>query len=408
VTAEGLRGAAMITWTGVLAVGAATAVLASALTAGALDRFGDRAAAVPAAAIIDPASTTKQSAPLVAASSKTAPNWVAVTAAVEPSVVSVRVQASDGSGGDGSGVIINTRGQVLTNNHVVAAGGNNGTISVVLSDRRIYPASVVGTDPSTDLAVIAMKSPPHGLKPARFGDSAAVGVGDPVMAVGNPLDLSETVTTGIVSALNRPVSTSSTPEEQQNPFDPFGNSQSQPQSEPVVTNAIQTDAAINPGNSGGALVDYSGRVIGVTSSIASLGSDDDPFGAGSQSGSIGLGFAIPSNEAIRVANALISSGSVPHAYLGVTLTDGTATTSGVRHEAALIGTVSGGTPAAKAGLRSGDGIIDVDGAPVEGADSLVAQVRALPPGTKITLVVVRDGNQKSIALTLAVRPTSSE
>jgi putative serine protease PepD len=389
-------------WTGVVAVGAGAALLSSVLTAGAVHAVDHRSGPVSSSST----PSAQQSAPLVHGSSKTAPNWTPVAAAVEPSVVSVQVQASDGTGGEGSGVILNTRGQVLTNNHVVADAGTGGSISVVLSDGRIYQAGVVGTDPSTDLAVIAMKKPPSGLTPARFGDSAAVGVGDQVMAVGNPLGLSETVTTGIVSALNRPVTTSSSTPDQQSPFtSPFGNAQ--PQTEQVVTNAIQTDAAINPGNSGGALVDYSGRVIGITSSIASLGSDD-PFGGNSQSGSIGLGFAIPSDEAARVAHELITTGAVQHAYLGVTLADGTAIVSGVRHEAAVIGSVTGGTPAAKAGLESRDAIIAVNGEPVESADSLVAQVRALSPGAKITLTIVRSGNQKAIALTLAVRPTSSD
>src|SRR5262249_21411043 len=157
-------------------------------------------------------------------------------------------------------------------------------------------AKVVGTDPQTDIAVIQIQNAPSGLKPAVFGDSSAVAVGDPVMAVGNPLGLSDTVTTGIVSAVDRPVTTSSSEQPQQQ--NPFGGGQQQPQatSDPVVTNAIQTDAAINPGNSGGALVDAQGRVIGINSSIASLGSS-----AGGQSGSIGLGFAIPVNEVKDVA-----------------------------------------------------------------------------------------------------------
>jgi putative serine protease PepD len=283
---------------------------------------------------------------------------------------------------------------VLTNNHVVAAAAG-ATISVVLSDGRTYEATVVGADPATDLAVIAMKQAPRGLVPASFADSSKVKVGDAVMAIGNPLGLSSTATTGVVSALNRPVTTGEEP--------PQGSSgQAQPQSEQVVTNAIQTDAAVNPGNSGGALVDSAGRVIGITSSIASLGAAE-----GSQAGSIGLGFAIPANEAKDVANQLITTGHVQHAYLGVTLADGTVTVDGAQREAAVVGTVSPGTPADKAGLQAKDSIIAINGQPLQGADSLVAEVRAQHPGTPIDLTVVRGGQQQTVHLTLAIRPATT-
>jgi putative serine protease PepD len=225
------------------------------------------------------------------------------------------------------------------------------------------------------------------------------------MAIGNPLGLSSTATTGVVSALNRPVVTSDAPQ-QQNPSDgPQQQSPSgaaQPQGEQVFTNAIQTDAAVNPGNSGGALIDSGGRVIGITSSIASLGAAE-----GSQAGSIGLGFAIPANEAKDVANQLITTGTVQHAYLGVTLSDGTVTVNGAQREAAVVGTVSPGTPASNAGLQAKDSIIAIDGQPLEGADSLVAQVRAQHPGTTIDLTIVRDGRQSTIHLTLAARAATT-
>ena len=378
-------------WRGVIAVAAVGALLSSALTAGVVKAFDDNSSAT-----VTPAAA-KQSTPAVVGKAG-GPNWVSVAAAVEPTVVAVQVQAADGSGGEGSGVILDQHGRVLTNNHVVAAAGSGGTISVTLADGRIYGASVTGTDPSTDLAVITLKNPPSGLKPSTFGDSAKAAVGDPVMTVGNPLGLSETVTTGIISAVNRPVTTSaSTEQQQQSPF-----AEQQPQTEQVVTNAIQTDAAINPGNSGGALVDSSGRVIGITSSIASLG--QQTFGSSDQSGSIGLGFAIPSNEATRVSGQLIAKGTVQHAYLGITLTDGTAVVNGTHREAAVIGSVTNGTPAAKAGLKAKDAITAIDGTPLDGADSLVAQVRALPPGTRINLTLVRGGRQQTVSLTLAARP----
>src|SRR3954451_7119034 len=186
-------------WVSAGAVAVAAAVLASVGTVGALNAFGSPANAGT--------SSTSASAPLVKGST-TDPNWVATAAAVKPSVVSVKVQAADGSGGQGSGVVLDTSGRVLTNNHVVAAGtGSGATISVVLQDGRTYKATIVGTDPATDLAVIAIQQPPEDLVPATFADSSKVRVGDPVMALGNPLGLSSTTTTGIVSALNRPVTT---------------------------------------------------------------------------------------------------------------------------------------------------------------------------------------------------------
>src|SRR4051794_5586795 len=408
-------------WLAGVAVAAGAAVLASLGTAGALNAFGS-----PASAATSSSATAQQSAPLVKGST-TAPNWVATAAAVKPSVVSVRVQAADGSGGQGSGVVLDTAGRVLTNNHVVAAGAGSGTtISVVLADGRTYKATIVGTDPSTDLAVLAIQQPPRDLVPATFADSSQLKVGDPVMAIGNPLGLSSTTTTGVVSALNRPVTTASeAPQQQEQGQEPEqqqgGPEQAQPQTEQVVTDAIQTDAAVNPGNSGGALVDAGGRVIGITSSIASLGASQ-----GGQAGSIGLGFAIPANEAKDVAQQLVSTGSVQHAYLGVTLADGTAMLDGAQRAAAVVGTVTPGSPAAKAGLQAKDAVgarrgspaakaglqakdavVAVDGRPLEGADSLVAQVRAQNPGSTIDLTVVRGGEPQTLHLTLAAKPAAN-
>jgi putative serine protease PepD len=309
--------------------------------------------------------------------------------------VSVRVQAGNG-GDEGSGIVYDGKGHVLTNHHVIAAASGGGQVQVVLSDGRAYTATIVGSDPSTDLAVLQVKNPPSELKPASFADSAAVKVGNPVMAVGNPLGLSDTVTTGIVSALNRPVRT-----QQEAPnSDPFGNGQSSG-GDAVVTNAIQTDAAVNPGNSGGALVDANGRVIGVTSSIASL------MSTGGQAGNIGLGFAIPSNEARDVADQLLKSGTVQHAYLGVTLRDGSVQLNGAERQAAVIQEVTSGTGAAKGGLRGGDSVVAVNGAPLEGADSLIAAIRALRPGSTVTLTVVRGGSTTDLKITLGTKPASN-
>ena len=317
-------------------------------------------------------------------------SWTPVAAAVEPSVVAISVSSQTGEA-QGSGVVLDDTGRVLTNNHVVSGVGPDGQLTVTLSDGRAYSATIVGTDPSTDLAVIVMKGADK-LTPATLGDSDAVKVGSPVMAVGNPLGLAGTVTTGIVSALDRPVTT--TNESTQTPA--AGDSGT------VVTNAIQTDAAVNPGNSGGALVDDTGRVIGIPSSIASLGST----GGGSQSGSIGLGFSIPINEAKSIADQLIAGGKAEHPYLGVGLKDGSVKDGTASRTAAVVATVSAGTPAAAAGLEVGDAITKVDGEPVNGSQSLVARIRERSVGAKVDLTVVRSGSSQQVSVTLTKRPAA--
>jgi putative serine protease PepD len=209
-----------------------------------------------------------------------------------------------------------------------------------------------------------------------------------VMAVGNPLGLAGTVTTGIVSAVDRPVTTQAEPP----------NPTSQDQSETVITNAIQTDAAVNPGNSGGALVDVQGRVVGINSSIASLGS------AGGQSGSIGLGFAIPIDEAKYVAEQLADGGTVAHAWLGVSPADGEVTVNGAERAGAVLRSVVDGSPAEKAGLKSGDAVIAVDGDAVNSATSLVGQIHERRPNSPVTIEVVRDGKALTIKATLGTTP----
>jgi putative serine protease PepD len=345
-----------------------------------------------------PSSTSaSSSAPApVPQANGTAPDWATTAAAVEPSVVAITVGSqSSGSEAQGSGIILDTSGHVLTNNHVATAV-TNASITVTLTDQRTYKATIVGTDPTTDLAVLKMSSPPSDLKPASLGDSSKLAVGQPVMAVGNPLGLADTVTTGIVSALDRPVTTQSSDGQGS---DSAGNNS-------VITNAIQTDAAINPGNSGGALVTASGQVIGINSSIAAL-SGSNPFGGSSESGSIGLGFAIPINEAKTISQQLISSGSVKHPFLGVSLQDGSVTQGGAQRAAAIIAGVTSGTPAASAGLKKGDSVIAIDNHPVNGALSLTAEVRARPVGEKVTLTVIRNGKQMNVSVTLAARPAGS-
>ncbi|WP_420853239.1 S1C family serine protease [Segeticoccus rhizosphaerae] len=320
------------------------------------------------------------SAPVIQATGSS-PDWTATAKAVSPSVVAIKVTNGQ-SGGQGSGVIIDTNGHVVTNNHVATAGGSDARITVTLNDNRTYRATVVGTDPSTDLAVLRITDPPSGLSPISLGNSSKLSVGEPVMAVGNPLGLAGTVTTGIVSALDRPVTT-------QGDSSPLGQS-----SQPVVTNAIQTSAAINPGNSGGALVDESGQLIGINSSIATLGSGI----GGGQSGNIGIGFAIPVNEVRSIADQLITNGKAEHAYLGVAGQDTTVQLGSARRSASEI-RVLADTPAAKAGLKTGDAVISIDGDSVDSWLSLVAQVHERAPGDKATVTVVRDGERKDVSVT---------
>lgn len=320
-----------------------------------------------------------------------APNWTATASAVSPSVVAITATSAQG-GGQGSGVIIDSSGHVLTNNHVVAGAQE---LTVTTSDGRTFAAEIRGTDPSTDLAVITITGNPSNLTPIAVGDSDALAVGDPVMAVGNPLGLAGTVTTGIVSALNRPVTTQGESSGQ----DQFGQGQSQ--AEPVVTNAIQTSAAINPGNSGGALVNAGGQLIGINSSIASLGSSSG------QSGNIGIGFAIPVNEATSIAEQLIAKGTAVHAYLGVTPQDGSASDGSATRTGAEITSVGADTPASEAGLQVGDVVTAVGGERVESALSLVAHIRERNAGDEVTLTVLRDGKTIDVKTTLAAKPTST-
>lgn len=319
-------------------------------------------------------------------------DWAAVAKAVSPSVVSIEVQTSQGTGA-GSGVVFDAKGDILTNNHVVEGATGKEDISVTLSDGRSYSATIIGTDPSTDLAVIRLDSGPGDLTPITLGDSDSLKVGAPVMAVGNPLGLSGTVTTGIISALDRPVTTGDSGSNS-----PFGGGSA---SEPVVTNAIQTSAAINPGNSGGALVDSAGRLIGINSSIAQLGNSS------SQSGNIGIGFAIPVKEAKSIATQLITKGSADHAFLGVSTRDTTTTDGSSKRAGAGIAAVTSGTPAAAAGLRVGDVVIAVDGQRVDSSTALIAQVRERTAGDKVTLTIIRDGKRQDIAVTLAVKPSTT-
>ncbi|MBM6403244.1 trypsin-like peptidase domain-containing protein [Phycicoccus sp. CSK15P-2] len=372
----------------------AVALLAAALSTGgtlaAVRLTDDAQTPSTAQSSAQPDPGTEQQGP-VAQADANAPDWTATAAAVSPSVVAIDAASNQGEAA-GSGVVIDRDGHVVTNNHVVAGAQK---LQVTLADGRTYAAEVQGTDPSTDLAVITIENAPQDLAPVTLGDSDALTVGEPVMAVGNPLGLAGTVTTGIVSALNRPVTTQA----EQQPSSPFGNGDfQQQQAEPVVTNAIQTSAAINPGNSGGALVDAEGRLVGINSSIASLGGSN-----GGQSGSIGIGFAIPVREVSSIADQLIKTGTAKHAYLGVTPQDGSASDGSATRAGAEITSVGEGTPAAQAGLQEGDVVVAVDGEAVDSAESLVAHIREKTVGDTVQLTVLRDGRSTELTATLEAR-----
>jgi len=306
-----------------------------------------------------------------------APNSIAgIAARVSPSVVEVDSTSSDGED-TGTGFFIESSGYILTNNHVIeSAVLSNGTITVKLENNRQYTATVVGRDTSYDLAVL--KIPVTGAPALTLGNSDNVQVGDPVIAIGSPLGLAGTVTSGIISAKNRPVTT---------------NSENQI-GESSYIDALQTDAAINPGNSGGPLVDSTGAVIGVNSAIASL----DSSGLGSQPGSIGLGFAIPINQAKRTADQLIKTGHSTYPVMGLSL-DPNYQGNGAEI-ARKPGAIRTGGPAAKAGLEPGDVITEFDGQPIGSSDDLVVAVRSHSAGDKVTIEFTRGGVTRTVELTL--------
>lgn len=337
----------------------------------------------PAAPDASPASSASEPASESAAVAASAGgDWSATAAQVAPSVVSISVRTSQ-DGGAGSGVIIDEQGHVVTNHHVIAGATEGGQILVTLADKRVFEASVLGSDQASDLAVLEIADAPADLTPIEVADSDELVVGEPVMAVGNPLGLSGTVTTGIVSALDRPVTAGSA--------EPSASGAQ----EPVVTNAIQTSAAINPGNSGGALVDANGQLVGINSSIAALGPE---------SGNIGIGFAITSRQMRSVVDQILETGTVQHAYLGVGVGDVIVEVDGAQRWAAGVANVAPDGPAAQAGLQEGDGILAIDDEAVDSALSLIAQIRERPVGTEVTLDIIRDGEAQEVTVTLDARP----
>ena len=351
------------------------ATLAAATTSAALLSAGGVAAGY-AAFGSDSVATVPQ-VTVVGAQQAASSNELSVTdvykrsadSVVEITVSSQAAQSQMGGGGtqqaQGSGFVYDSKGHVITNQHVV-----DGATSarVTFSNGKSYSATVVGTDPSTDLAVLKVDAPASVLDPLSLADSSKLEVGNGVVAIGSPFGLEQTVTTGIVSALHRQITAPN---------------------DYAIDDAIQTDAAINHGNSGGPLLDLSGRLIGVNAQIESESGGKD-----------GVGFAIPSNTVEKIADQLISGGSVQHAYLGVAL-EGVNGSAGAR-----IGEVRPGTPAAKAGLKAGDVVVKIDGTSVGSSDRLRSLIDAKRPGDKVKLTVQRGGETVTLDVTLGTRPSA--
>ncbi|MEI5671965.1 MULTISPECIES: S1C family serine protease [unclassified Nocardioides] len=371
--------------------GFAAAVVAAALVVGGAAGVGG--AAAWSAFDDEPASGTASPSGRTTSQVVDTPDGPAADGSVEsvassvlPSVVKINVSGSDGAG-SGSGIILSSDGQILTNNHVASLAGEGGKISVSFNDGTKADAEVVGTDALTDLAVIQAQDV-DGLTPATLGSSDELAVGEGVVAIGSPFGLDATVTSGIVSALNRPVDVGS---------DGNGNTTAYP--------AIQTDAAINPGNSGGALVDMNGHVVGINSSIQSTASSSSQ-----ESGSIGLGFAIPIDDAMPIVEQIIDGETPTHARLGITVSNVGAEQgqggglpqqqSEATVEGAEIQEIGDGSAAGKAGLEGGDVITKVDDQLVSSSDDLIATIRSYRPGDTVTITFQRDGSEKTAELKL--------
>ena len=348
-------------------------VVFAALLAGLL---GGGLAAAAVVSLDDGGSDTSVSAPqpdvdeLPAGSAEPLParnaSVVAVADRTLPSVVQIKVGSGEGDSGTGSGFVLDEDGHVVTNNHVVDVAAESGRITVVFQDGRERRAEIVGRSPSYDIAVI--KVDPEGLVATALGRSSRLQVGQTVVAVGSPLGLSSTVTSGIVSALERPVTTGSSD----------ANS---------YISAIQTDAAINPGNSGGPLVDLRGRVVGVNTAIAQVGS------LGGQSGNIGVGFAVPIDQVQRTAAQILADGEARYPVIGASVD--TADSKG-----AAVSAVTDGGPAQDAGLRAGDIVTEVDGVVIEDGSQLIVAIRSHLPGDTVTLTYQRGGDRRQVDVVL--------
>lgn len=308
----------------------------------------------------------------------------AVAAKALQSVVTIEVAGGE-AGGSGSGVIISDDGYIVTNHHVVTLGGsdNSTELRVTMADGRLYSAKVIGTDPIMDVAVIKIAE--TGLVPAEWGDSSAVTVGDESIAIGAPLGLENTVTDGVVSALHRSITISASGDGFN--FD-LPNDQQSAIAQDLSLPVIQTDASINPGNSGGALLNAAGQLIGMNVAIAS---------SGSSSGSIGVGFALPSNVVKRVAEDIIANGTAEHGRIGATVSAVSGSTGVV---GALVREVTSGSPAERSGLKADDVVTTFNGVPIRNEVDLTAQVRSLRPGDKADMIVVRNGVTKTLSVTV--------
>ncbi|WNI23611.1 trypsin-like peptidase domain-containing protein [Streptomyces sp. ITFR-16] len=310
-----------------------------------------------------------------------------VAAKALPSVVTIDAQGGDGEGGTGTGFVYDKEGHILTNNHVVASAADSGQLTATFSNGKKYDAEVVGRAQGYDVAVLKLKNPPQTLTPLPLGNSDQVAVGDSTIAIGAPFGLSNTVTTGIISAKNRPVASG----------DGAGGSNS-------YMSALQTDASINPGNSGGPLLSAGGAVIGINSAIQSTGSSGQ-----SQAGSIGLGFAIPINQAQNVARQLIKTGQPVYPVIGATVTMDEKTGGAVISDQGAGGTeaVTKDGPAARAGLRAGDVITKFNDTVVDSGPTLIGEIWTHKPGDKVTLTYKRDGKTATAEVTLGERKGDS-
>lgn len=380
------------TWIGVIAIAAAAALISGLIAVAVGQGAGDE----PTSSA--PADDSEDAgAPPVQGSSSAEPDWTGVAEAIGPSTVSISV-ATEQAAGSGSGFVLDAEGHIVTNHHVIAGAGPSPQIMVTFEDSTTHQAEVVGSDPSTDIGVLRLVSPPEDLQPAQLGDSDGVEVGQPAMAIGAPLGLQNSYTTGIVSATDRPVVTEQTtleeiPEEELFPQRGPG-ADTLPQSaatETAFISAIQTDAAINQGNSGGALVDAQGYVIGVNAAIAT---------AGQSAGSVGLGFAIPINLVDQIAQQLIETGEASYAVLGVTVSNGGAVIDDVVFSGGEVQEVPEGSPAADAGLQSGDLIYRVDEVATPSSTALTSYIRSQTIGGEHEIHFVRDGEQQTATVTL--------